>query len=526
MDAFAAIDATGKALSHWLRLLFDKAPPLCFDSDVPFIRLGAVHLPRPDGRSHLAAAAHAAAHLVYSPSAFDGAGLGAISRALVGTLEDARVEALAMRELPGLARLWRPLHTATSALGSGFEALLQRLARALADPAYDDPDAWVQKGRALFFLDANLGLAALRTPAEIRRAATLLGHDIGQMRLQHDARNHRPLPAYRDDHRWMWAADLLETEAPTTGPSGATSHDRAEPAPTATRSGATYPEWDRLISRLRPNWSHVLERSARATDDAAMAGAVEVEPPDVRLREQLRILAQRSAGCSRSDEGDIFDLGSLVDWRIARRMRRSGDPWVFRVATRRPTRAAAWLLVDRSASTSAPIEGANNVLQAEVRAAAITGKSLAAAGVACAVATFDSKGRHAVNFDVLKSFEQAADSNLTHRLGGLRPGSSTRLGAVLRHATKNLAGRSESVRWIIVFSDGEPHDIDVHDPRYLVEDARQAVRSASQQGVRIVCVRFDTDGAADAVRLFGRGGTTTLSHKRSLPRVLRRLLRR
>ena len=91
MDAFAAIDAPGKALSHWLRLLFDKAPPLHFDSDVPFIRRGAVHLPRPDGGLQgAAAAAHAAAHLVYSPPIFDGEGLGAISRALVGTLEDAR----------------------------------------------------------------------------------------------------------------------------------------------------------------------------------------------------------------------------------------------------------------------------------------------------------------------------------------------------------------------------------------------------------------------------------------------------
>lgn len=410
---------------------------------------------------------------------------------------------------------------------SGFEALLQRLARTLADSTYDDPDAWVRKGRALFFLDAHLGLAALRTPAEIRRAATLLGHDIGQMRLQHNAKTYRPLPAYRDDHRWMWAADQLETEAPITGPSSATSHDQAEPAPTATQNGATYPEWDRLISRLRPNWSRVVERSARTTDDAAVAtaNAVKVEPPDVRLREQLRILAQQSADCSRGDEGDIFDLGSLVDWQIARRMRQSGDPWLFRIAARRPTRAAAWLLVDRSASTAAPIEGATNVLQAEVRAAAITCESLAAAGVVCAVAAFDSKGRHAVSFDVLKSFEQTADGNLRHRLGNLQPGGSTRLGAALRHATKNLASRSESVRWIIVFSDGEPHDIDVHDPRYLVEDARQAVRNAARQGVRIVCIRFDTNGAADAVRLFGRGGMATLRHEGKLPRVLRRLLR-
>ena len=304
--------------------------------------------------------------------------------------------------------------------------------------------------------------------------------------------------------------------------------------------GAMYPEWDRLISRLRPNWSRVLERQAPAADDSAAAKAVEFQTPDARLRQQVRALAQKPANSLRADEGDVFDLGALVDWRIAKQMRQAGDTHVFRVASRQPTRAAGWLLIDRSASTAAPVEGTTNLLQAEVRAAAVAGSALDGAGMAWAIAAFDSNGRNAVAFDVLKSFEQAADSHLMHRLGTLRPGASTRLGAVLRHATRSLGSRSERVRWIVVFSDGEPHDVDVHDARYLVEDARQAVRSARRQGVKIVCIRFDAvgvvadrfaadrsvaDAAAEAVRIFGRSGTLALGHHRHLPRVLQRLLR-
>ncbi len=71
-----------------------------------------------------------------------------ITQALLGLLEDARIEALACRELPGLRRLWSAWHTVTPADGSDFETLMLLLARALIDPAYDDPHPWVRKGRA------------------------------------------------------------------------------------------------------------------------------------------------------------------------------------------------------------------------------------------------------------------------------------------------------------------------------------------------------------------------------------------
>ena len=195
------------ALRPWLRLLWDIAPPLRFDSLEPYIAHGVIHLPPgADGSRQAAAATHAAAHLVYSPARFDGPGMVPVARRLAELLEDARVEALAMRELPGLARLWRPLHRATPTWGGSLEALAARLARALADPVYDDPDPWVRKGRALFYLDGPLVSLALRTPDEVREAARRLGHDLGQMQLPVVARACRPAPDYRDDSRWMWPA--------------------------------------------------------------------------------------------------------------------------------------------------------------------------------------------------------------------------------------------------------------------------------------------------------------------------------
>ncbi len=530
-------------LARWLRLLWDAAPPLHLDSEAPFIADGGIHLPaRPHWQQHCAAAAHAAAHLVYSPRRFDTEGLVPTARALLALLEDARVEALAMRELPGLARLWRPQHSATPASGHGCEALMARLARALADPGYADAHPWVAKGRRLFYLDQALGLPALRTPAELRDAALRLGHDIGQMRLPFHARGHRPQPAYRDDHRWMWPADQQQPVQPPPAPQPRSADTATLPRPdTAALPGQVqhHPEWDRLIRRLRPAWARVIEQPVHAAPqaagpaDAAARGCAQALGR--RLRGPLQGLARPPAPRGRALDGDAFHPDALLAWAIARRCGRDGDPRVHRALQRQAVPGAAWLLLDSSASTAAPLvpdrpsdrkPGAITVLQAAAEASAATALALRALGVACTVAALRSDGRQAVRLQLLQRPGEADAGALLRRLQALRPGGSTRLGAALRHASLRLAGGRAQARWVLLLSDGQPHDTDVHDPRYLVDDARHAVRAARRRGVRIACLTLAARPEPQALRIFGRGGTQRLADLRSLPQALRRLLAR
>lgn len=511
-------------LSQWLCLLWGVFPPLRLDSDSPFIAGGVVHLPaRSQWRQHAAAAAHATAHLVYSPARFDGGGLGPIARSLLALLEDARVEVLAMRELPGLARMWRPLHTATPALGEGFEALMERLARSLADPDYDDPSPWVRKGRALFYLDAGLGLSALRTPAELREAATRLGHDIGQMRLQFNAGSYRPTPAYRDDHRWMWVADAVEHAAAPGAACSGSARDDDDPVAGEAAPATLHPEWDRLISRLRPDWCRVVEQPAPAAPPEPVdAATLQVGH---RLPAVLRALTRRVVTVRRDDQGDVFDLDALVAWRIARRLRCPPDARVYRGRRTTSARAAVWLLIDQSASTvAAQGPGGRSVLQAALQSAGATALALQAAGVAFAIAGFRSNGRNDVRLQTVKGIGVPADAAMVARLQALRPGGSTRLGAALRHATHRLAPYRGGPRWVLLLSDGHPHDVDVHDPRYLVEDARRAVHGAARLGIRTACLVMGSDTGADARRIFGSRGVQAVHDRHDLPRALQRLL--
>ncbi len=527
-------------LGQWLRLLWGQSPLLHLASEQPFIAGGGIHLPaRSHWAQHRAAAAHAAAHLVYSPARFDGTALVPVARSLLALLEDARVEALAMRELPGLARLWRPLHTATPDDGNACEPLMRRLARALADPDYDDPHPWVAKGRRLFYLDEGLGLIALRTPAELRAAAMRLGHDIGQMRLPFNARGYRPAPAYRDDHRWMWDADQLEAAAPPPAPQPTPSGAQQTPddsPPDRDGSVSVHPEWDRLIRRLRPDWCRVTERRWPPAAPAGAPGAAidkGAQAMSRRLLTPLRALVRPLATRRRSQDGDVFVLDALVGWRIARRLPGTSDGRVYRAPPQPAARAAVCLLIDQSASSASVLSAdGRSVLQVAAQSAVATALALQALGVDCAVLAFSSNGRHAVRINTVKRLGAAVDAGLGARMQSLRSAGSTRLGAALRHATASLAGLRAGARWVLLLSDGQPHDVDVHDPRYLVEDARHAVRSAAQRAVRMACLVLtsEVDAAsadlATARQVFGAAGAQALADPDALPGAVRRLLDR
>jgi nitric oxide reductase NorD protein len=124
----------------------------------------------------------------------------------------------------------------------------------------------------------------------------------------------------------------------------------------------------------------------------------------------------------------------------------------------------------------------------------------------------------------VKAFDEPLDDAVLGRLQALRPGRSTRLGAALRLATRQLSSRQGAQRWVVLLSDGRPHDIDVHDPHYLVEDAQRAVMAASRCGTRMACVVLAPEGMADAVRIFGGRGAAAILGLSELPAAMRKLL--
>jgi nitric oxide reductase NorD protein len=540
-------------LGHLLRALFDLAPPIlpiehALATTRPFLSNLGLHMPEA-GRAlrgaqalcwYDAAAAHAAAHLCHSTQRFSRGSLKPIQIALLGLLEDARVERLAGRELPGLRRLWLGFHVAGPAHGATFVVLMLRLARGLLDPAYIDPHPWVAKARELFER-AWLGAA---TPGEIdpvvlRDMASRLGNDIGQMRLQFNARDYVVEPAYRDDNAYLWLApddaqaqlrqiaDVLPL--PTEDSGKALPGAALVPAPAAEADDESllarhrYPEWDRLAATYRPDWCSVIECRPPIAAPEILARAFESHAALLaRLQRVLHVHRRRERVRLRAQiRGSDLDIEAAVRSAIDRRSGHSRSDKVYLRVDHHQSAVAALLLLDTSTSTGACVESTGrSVLDLAREAAALTGLTLEHAGDRCAIHGFCSNGRHEVRYESFKEFDEAFDVHCLGRLAGMRSRLSTRFGAALRHATSVLAAERCEQRLLLLITDGEPHDIDIFDKRYLIEDARRSVREAARRGIGVFCVTLDPSADSYVRDIFGVGGFRVLDRVEALPDVL------
>ena len=496
-----------------------------------------------------AAVAHIGAHLRYSRQRFPLGGLKPAQVALVSLIEDARVERLAMRELPGLARLFLPLHSARPTDATTAPSLFARLARALADAAYDDPDPWVRKGRDAFAAaepethDQNVS----------RRIGNLLGNDLGQMRVQFDAKNYIVQPPYRDDNLGLWdfgdddSAPTADAEEVLSSASLRLEEDEQRPpdrleqewrpesaaghAQLTTEEAegvlvARYPEFDYVTGRSQVDWTSVKEYLPKQ-GPAQFVSRLREERADFASRLTALI---RSARVSRAErlrrqpEGDFLDLDACIEAVISRRIGENPSPRIHGRYERRKRDLSTLLLLDISQSTAAKVrKGRQTVLDVERQAAALLSQAMAELGDPFAVAAFCSDRREDVRYLRLKDFGQPFDALTEARLAGLESGLSTRLGAAMRHAGEDLALQKTHRRLLLVVTDGEPSDIDVEDSRYLVEDARKAVHRLNRMAIDTFCVGLDLDAESSLGRIFGERNSITISAVGRLTQLLPKL---
>ena len=529
----------------------------------PIVTDTALMLPREHGDGglddarhfYLACAAHAAAHLTYSTVRFDPAKLRPLQLTLVGVIEDARVERLAIARYPGLRRWWLPFHRTGPETAGNAAALIARLARALLDPGYIDRDGWVTKGRTLF---EEAFRTTEGTDATIsRHLGNLLGNDLGQMRIQFNAKTYAPEAVYRDDNSLLW--DLPPTPvAPASGdvtpernvapqesegagevppdqatpphriadtpgdkPTAAAAHD--EELPTRVVSVHRYPEWDYVIRRYRGNWCSV--ESLRL--EAAMPGRRVLDDHTSsarRVRAMLNSTRERAvSGRTREFEGDLLDLDACIAGRIDA-MRGERDRFKGFVAPRLQARGVPLaVLLDLSASNA--FDGRIDTV---LDVARLLGQALNTGDRPYAMYGFHSDGRHHVRFHVFKDFAEMWSASTEAYLARIRPGLSTRFGAALRHAGARVSHEATrmglSNASLLTVSDGMPFDIDVFDPRYLREDTRRALNELAVRGIGCGCLALDPQRLEDAKALFGRRRVAPLNDLHGLPAALGALI--
>jgi nitric oxide reductase NorD protein len=488
--------------------------------------------------------AHILAHFQFSGAKFSIGGLKPVQVALISLIEDARVEQLAMRTLPGLRRLWLPFHTASRHAAITAPALMARLAHALIDPTYDDDNGWVRKGRDMFFADAN----RWEDPHVSRVIGGLLGNDLGQMRAQFNAKTYVVEPAYRDDNQGLWeltpapGAEEADTvfaaarfERRDEKPDREREAEEPAAAHTANRTAlvradeevgipvARYPEWDFLIGRDRHEWTTVLEYEPAEGRAGQIEEILAGYPVLVsRITSLIRAAkVSRPIRLRRQAEGDRLDFEAGIDATIDRRLGSTPSPKVYARLERRFRDLSVLLLLDASQSTNDIVSGiGRSVLEVERDATALLAHAMDGLGDPFAIHAFCSDTRENVHYYRIKDFQSPYEAAARRRLAGLTGRFSTRMGAALRHAGQELTRQMTYRRLLLMISDGEPSDVDIADRRYLVEDARRAVISLRHVGIDVFCVGLDAGGDNYLTRIFGRHNVVQVDRLERLPEKL------
>lgn len=479
-------------------------------------------------RLYCAAVAHAVAHLRHSVPARDAGGLKPMGVAVVSGIEDARVDLLLCERYPGIRQwLLAVLAPPVDPEDLSFAGLMNRMDRALMDPAHEDGNHWVQKARQLFHeTRAHYGLEDYDA---FRRTASILANDLGQMRVRFNPQQYSVPQPWRDDNSFLWdfsppptpPDDPLELDAPppTNRPDMAREEVPIE-ANEIELGRYTHPEWDCRAEVLRDDWCTVIEkRPAWRIDTGLAMNAARALPPVPRRN--LRRLS-RAYRLRRQWEGEDIDLNGAIEVWVERRLALSPEARFFMRPGKDLPTSSLLVLLDLSESANDRIGFTfRSVLDVEKEAALMLAASVDTRRERLAIHGFSSNTRAEVNYLRLLDFDVPPDDPVAIAcVQSVQASLSTRLGAALRRATAHMRKEQTSQRVIVVVTDGAPSDVDVQDEDYLIEDARMAVLEAKRAGLGCYCVALDPKADDYVRRIFGWQHYRIVEDVTALPRHL------
>ena len=278
------------------------------------------------------------------------------------------------------------------------------------------------------------------------------------------------------------------------------------------------PEWDWRKKRLLPAHCAVQLMQSRPADAFVPGAALRRTAAQMRRRlEVLRAAPQWQRGCA---EGEALDLDAWVRHSPALRQQGGPEPAVFARRTRGERSLATLLLADLSLSTDAHCSNEQRVIDVIREALFVFGEALDGCGDAFEMLGFSSVRRSQVRLQQLKRFDERWASAAQARVGAIKPGYYTRMGAAIRAATARLQQRPERQRLLLILTDGKPNDLDVYEGRWGIEDTRHAVNEAREAGLTPFCLSIDAEAHDYLPHLFGSGGWAQVREPTQLPRRL------
>jgi nitric oxide reductase activation protein len=178
------------------------------------------------------------------------------------------------------------------------------------------------------------------------------------------------------------------------------------------------------------------------------------------------------------------------------------------------------LLLDLSESLNEKAAGSDQtILELSQEAVSLLAWAVEQLGDPFAIAGFHSNTRHDVRYLHIKGYGEHWGDDAKARLAAMQAAYSTRMGAAMRHAAHYLAARQADKKLMLILTDGQPSDIDTHDERLLIEDARRAVTELDRDGIFTYCINLDPKADEYVSDIFGHQYTVVDNIER-LPQKL------
>jgi nitric oxide reductase NorD protein len=283
--------------------------------------------------------------------------------------------------------------------------------------------------------------------------------------------------------------------------------------------GILLPEWDYRRRALRPDYCRLQPMLAR--DATALDLPSHLRRTAHHLRRQFEALTQNRTWLRGQPDGSELDLAAWLDFAVARH---SGHPireqGLYRDFRNNQRDLACLLLADLSLSTDAAVNNEQKIIDVIRDSLFLFAEALSAAGDRFAMYGFSSRKREHVRFHTLKTFDEHYDGAIRGRIQAIRPGYYTRMGAALRQASRLLETQRAGRQLLLLLTDGKPNDLDHYEGRYGIEDTRQALHEARQEGFHPFCVTIDQKAGDYLPHLFGPGNYVVIRRPDELPQQL------
>lgn len=288
----------------------------------------------------------------------------------------------------------------------------------------------------------------------------------------------------------------------------------------------TYPEWNFRKQRYEPGHCKVLagvhhDEGDHRTQDEQTRRRIH------RVRQQFEALRPKREWLRGQVDGNELDMDAVVRAHCDLAAMGENTAGLY-MSTRAQARdLAISILIDVSLSTDAWVED-RRVIDIEKEALLVLAHGIAACGDDFCIQSFTSHRRHRVWVNTLKAFDEPMHELTERRIAAIKPGQYTRMGSAIRHATVDLAKRTNRHRLLLVLTDGKPNDSDYYEGRYGVEDTRRAILEARRQKLKVFGVTIDRDAQSYIGQLFGRGAYAMV-HKpehlsQALPGIYRQIV--